>query len=289
MQDFNYHPYETHTVKLLSDIEIAYITEGEGPKTIIFLHGLGSYLLAWKKNIIELKKHYRCIAIDLPNYGKSSKGTYAFTPSFFAEKVNEFIQKKQLKNIILVGHSMGGQVAVHVALQYPKSVEKMVLIAPAGFEEFSEKEMQWFKKLMTPTLIKATPEKQIKINFGLNFHDGKLPADAQFMYEDRLSMRESDKEYDYYCNMIPTCIAGMLDEPIFERLKDIKTPSLIMYGEQDLLIPNKYLHPKMTTKEVATKGQELIPNSQLIMLPSCGHFVQWECATEVNQNILNFI
>ena len=288
MHDFEY-PYEIYKIKLSDSVEIAYVEEGKGSEVLIFLHGLGSYLRAWEKNIPELKKHYRCIAIDLPNYGKSSKAAYPFNMSFFAKKVNEFIQKKGLTNITLIGHSMGGQIAINIALKNTVSIKKMVLIAPAGFEKFSKKETQWFKTVVTPIAIKSTTVEQIKINFGLNFHDAILPNDAQFMYEDRLSMRANEEAYEQYCNMVPKCVAGMLDEPIFEQLEKIKIPSLVIYGEQDLLIPNKYLHPNLTTASVAKTGQEQLPNSQLIMLSSCGHFVQWECAEGVNQAILDFI
>ena len=69
MDELNYkHPVKK--VKLpASGYTIAYTDEGRGEKTIIFIHGLGSYLQAWIKNVEDLKKDYRCISIDLPGYG----------------------------------------------------------------------------------------------------------------------------------------------------------------------------------------------------------------------------
>ena len=70
------YPFPTHKLQLAEDLELAYFDEGKGNEVILFIHGLGSYAPAWKKNIESLSKDYRCLAIDLPGYGKSSKGRY---------------------------------------------------------------------------------------------------------------------------------------------------------------------------------------------------------------------
>lgn len=285
MQDWEY-PYEVQKISISDSIEIAYISEGKGKCNLLFIHGLGSNLKGWQKNIEFLKKDYRCIALDLPGYGKSSKGIYPSNMTFFAETIRIFIDKMKLKNVVLIGHSMGGQAAIHTVLNNSKQIEKLVLIAPAGFETFTEQERMWFQNIYTPAVVKATPEEQIVKNFQLNFH--AMPDDAQFMIDDRLWMRQT-VEYDYYCNMIPKCVMGMLREPVFERLQEIKLPTLVVFGENDLLIPNKFLHADLTTSTVAKSGQESISNSVLKMIPSAGHFVQWEQAERVNDEITAFI
>ena len=88
--------YEVKHARLSDDINLAYIDEGNGNETIIFIHGLGSYIPAWKKNINELSKSYRCIAIDLPGYGKSSKNPHSGLMSFYAKVVAEFIDELKL-------------------------------------------------------------------------------------------------------------------------------------------------------------------------------------------------
>lgn len=85
MQEWTY-PYETHSVELPSGIELAYIDEGRGELTLLMLHGLGSNLQAWTKNVEDWKGDYRCIALDLPNYGKSGRGDYSFTMSFLLRR-----------------------------------------------------------------------------------------------------------------------------------------------------------------------------------------------------------
>lgn len=285
MQDWKY-PYEVQKITISDSIEIAYISEGKGKCTLLFIHGLGSNLKAWQKNIDFLRKDYHCIALDLPGYGKSSQGVYPSDMTFFAETIRVFVNKMKLKNVILVGHSMGGQIAIHTALNNSKNIEKLILIAPAGFETFTEQERLWFQNVYTPTVVKATTEEQIVKNFYLNFHE--MPDDAQFMIDDRLWMRKTI-EYDYYCNMIPKCVLGMLREPVFDRLSEIKLPTLVVFGENDLLIPNKFLHSSHTTLKVAQSGHKDIQNSVLKMIPSAGHFVQWEQNEEVNNVMKAFL
>ncbi len=285
MQEWNY-PYQVQKIVLSDTLDLAYIDEGEGDNTLVFIHGLGSYLKAWNKNIEELKKHYRCIALDLPGYGKSSHGDYPYDMTFFAKSIRSFLDSLQLKNVVLVGHSMGGQIAMHTVLQDDTRINKLILLAPAGFETFTKEQKQWFANFVTPEAVKATPEAQIVRNFEINFH--QMPDDARFMIEDRMAMRQTPA-YDHYCAMIPKCVQGMLDQPVFDQLPNIKIPTLILYGENDLLIPNAFLHPNLTTREVAEKGQAQILNSQLEMIPLAGHFVQWEQAGKVNQHILKFL
>ncbi len=283
------YPFPVKYQKIADDIELAYLEVGQGPKTLLFVHGLGSYSLAWKKNIEKLQTNFRCIAVDLPNYGKSSSGDYPFTMSFFAEAIADFIRIKKLDNVILVGHSMGGQIALTLALQPDPPIEGLVLLAPAGFETFTEDHRTWFASLLTPESIRKNTPKQIEFNFNLNFHGNTMPESARFMYEDRLKMRADTAAYGRYCAMIPRCVAGMLAEPVFDRLAEVTLPTLIIYGKEDALIPNRILHPQMTTQQVAESGHEQLPNSQLKMLSPCGHFVQWDCAETVNEAIQNFV
>lgn len=280
------YSYKTHEIELNDSTTIAYVDEGIGSRTIIFIHGLATYLPSWQKNIEVLKKHYRCIAIDLPGYGRSSKSLYPPTMSFYADVINQLTNQLNLESVILAGHSMGAQVSITTALKYPGKVEALILAAPAGFETFNEQEASWIKAIFTPEAVASATPAQIRFNYGLNFY--KMPADVEFMIEDRLKMTECS-DFMMYCKTISAGVSSMLNEPVFEQLKHIKQPVVVIYGENDALIPNQILHKSMTTTEVATKGSAEIPNSQLEMIPECGHFVPFEKPDIFNKVTIDFI
>lgn len=280
------YPYPVKTISTLSVQEIAYIDEGKG-HPLLFVHGLGSNLHAWMKNIDVLRKSYRCIALDLPGYGKSSQQAFPFTVSFFAKSILEFIKALGLDHVTLIGHSMGGHISTLTALKYESVIHSLVLIAPAGFETFTEREKNWFNITLSPGIIRSLTANQIIRNFEVNFH--RFPEDARFMIDDRMLMREVKEAYDHFCNMIPACVKGMLKEPVFNRLQEIYHPTLIIYGTEDQLIPNRLLHPHLNVQAIARAGHRQIPNSRLSMIPDAGHFPQWEQDYLVNSTIINFL
>lgn len=279
------YPFATHQVQLPDGLEIAYFDEGKGEEVILFIHGLGSYAPAWKKNIEALKNDYRCIAIDLPGYGKSSKGKYEASMAYYARVVREFLEGLDIEKATLAGHSMGGQIAITTALAYPGLVERLVLVSPAGFETFHKGERQWFREVMTPTAVKLTTVEQIRENIAWNFY--QMPADAEFMITDRIAMR-SATDFDAYCYIIPECVKGMVDQPVFSELPNVQQPALVIFGHQDNLIPNRFLNGG-ETEDIGKQGVAQMPNARLLMVDKAGHFVQFEQAETVNDAIRGFL
>ncbi len=270
---------------LNNGIKLAYVDEGKGTETILMIHGLGSYLPAWKKNITELSKYYRVIAVDLPGYGKSSKDPHSGLMSFYAGVIAELIQKLQLGPVNLAGHSMGGQIAMVLALENPELVKRLILVDPAGFEAFHAGQRNWFKDVMTPNLVRLTSVDAIETNLASNFY--RMPADARFMIEDRIAMRDAI-DFEAYCLAVARSVSGMIDEPVLDKLSRIKVPTLIFFGENDMLIPNRYLNPGFTSK-IAETGAGRIKGSKLIMVPKCGHFMMFEKPEVFNTETRNFI
>lgn len=280
-------PYHSVTNFIqLKEGDIAYTKEGTGNKTLVFVHGLSSNADAWYRNIEELKKNYTCIAIDLPGYGKSYKNAEAFTPTYFAEVIKEFSEKLKLKKFTLIGHSMGGQASIRFATKYPEKLEKLILVAPAGIEEFSEFEGNAMKSVMKQKTIMATSEDQIQRNYQLNFF--KMPKEAEHMIEERKKITQTS-DFDLHALAIEKSIAGMLDDVVITDLPKVKTPALLLFAKNDMLIPNKYLHPLMTLENVAEKAQKSLNGSKLIIMDEVGHFIQFEKPAEVNREIEAFM
>jgi len=218
------------------------------------IHGLGSYLPAWKKNIVELSKNYRIIAVDLPGYGKSSKLPHSGLMTFYAGVIAELIQKLDLDAVNLAGHSMGGQISMILALEKPELVKRLILVDPAGFEAFHAGQRNWFKDVMTPNLVRLTTVDAIEVNLASNFY--RMPDDALFIIEDRIAMRDA-ADFEAYCLAVARSVHGMVEEPVLDKIAGIRVPTLIFFGENDMLIPNRYLNPGFTSK-IAEKGASLI-------------------------------
>ncbi|MGE5679660.1 MAG: alpha/beta fold hydrolase [Bacillota bacterium] len=276
----------TKTADLDSGFFITYTDEGEGDETVVFVHGLSSYIPAWDKNVSELKDSFRCIVIDLPGYGRSSSGVHSGKPEFYAAVIAEFINKLNLSNVILAGHSMGGQITMMTAIKYPELVSKMILIAPAGFEKFSEEEAEWLKRNFTVNTVMQVNDEQIRFNFTRNFFS--MPEDAEKMIQDRIKMRSSVNFPDY-CQVVVNSFYGMLDQPVYERLKEIRCETLVLFGKNDGLIPHPYLHKQSSPEAAAEAGASAIPDSKLVLLDNCGHFLQYEKPNECNRIIKDYL
>lgn len=280
-------PYHFPTKYLqLKEGEIAYVKEGKGKKVLIFVHGLSSNSDAWYRNIEELKKDFTCIAIDLPGYGRSFKNADEFTATYFADILNEFAEKLKLKKFTLVGHSMGGQASIKFASKYPEKLDKLILIAPAGIEEFTEFEGNAMNMVMNPKTIMATSDEQIDRNYQMNFF--KMLKEAEQMIQDRKNIKKS-ADFEQHAIAIQKSVKGMLDDKVIDDLTKIKTPTLFLFSKNDMLIPNKYLHPLLTIDELSKTAKESINGSKLVMIDDAGHFLQFEKPTEVNAAIKEFM
>ncbi len=279
------YDFKSHTV-LIDSTEISYIKEGNGEKTVLFVHGLSSNSDAWSKNIASLKEKYTCIALDLPGYGKSAKPEATYTPSYFAEILHQFIDELELKNVILIGHSMGGQASVKLATTYKTDVQKLILVAPAGLEQFSEAGANMLKSFFTVDMVKNTTDAQIEKNYALNFY--ALPEDTSKMIEDRKRIKLAS-DFNAHCTAIVNSISGMLNDPVFNDLEHIKQKTLVVFGNKDMLIPNRYLNPTLTIADVGKIASEKIENVNVSFVEDAGHFVQFEKAAEVNKLFDQFI
>lgn len=288
IKSFNEMEYK-HQVKMVNlpqnGYDIAYTDEGVGEKTIIFIHGLGSYSQAWIKNVDVLKSDFRCISIDLPGYGKSSKQPHSGQMNFYAEVINELINELELKHVYLAGHSMGGQISITTHLLFPEAIKGLILVSPAGFEHFHKGQKQWFRDVMTVDGVKLTTTEAIQNNLASNFY--RLPDDAEFMITDRISMRSAD-DFEAYCYAVVQSVQGMVDGPVIDYLEDIKVATLIFFGENDNLIPNRFLNPGPTI-EVAKYGASKIKDSKLVMVPKCGHFMMFEKSGVFNAEVKEFL
>jgi pimeloyl-ACP methyl ester carboxylesterase len=253
----------THKFIRVKDINLAYTDQGDASlPVIVFIHGLTESIGSWASNIDELKENFRCIALDLPGHGLSEGGDHPYTPSFYEEIVVGFIKKLGFDQITVAGHSLGGQVAILLAVTNPKLVKRLILISPAGFEAFTEKDEHWIIEQAKSYSAHAESFDFLKM---LPYY--KRPSRQVYL----------------------SSITGMLNQPVLEYLTKITQPALVIFGKEDPLIPNRFLHPLLSLNKVAEDGARKIPKAKLVIIKNAGHFVNMEKFSEVNSEIKAFI
>ncbi|WP_041082480.1 alpha/beta fold hydrolase [Thermotoga profunda] len=226
----------------LSFGKMHYIESGNGEKVVLCIHGnFGS--CKWFKPLMARLKNKRILAVDLPNFGDSSRADSSL--QFYARAVNEFIEKMQIKPAV-VAHSLGGAVGMLLAINHPESLRSLVLVDPCPVDG-----------LTTPTenmpyleLYKTNRSIVRKSIVGLlkNVKDRKF---VEQLVDDALKMNP-DSVYPHADEL------GRFN--IVEKAKSISVPVLVLWGELDTLL---------TRKQMERTAQAL--NGELRILKNIGH------------------
>ena len=124
-----------YTAEWLSagDVNVRALRAGRGDTTLLFLHGYMESLLAWRAQVDHYQGRYRVVAIDVPGFGISDKPPGPYTLSAQEQRLSAFVDRWTAGPVVVVGHSMGGELAAALALRRPDRVVALVLVAPAGW------------------------------------------------------------------------------------------------------------------------------------------------------------
>ena len=152
-----------------------FIDKGQG-FPLIFIHGFGASNYCWRKNLYFLSKHYRVLAPDLPGFGYSGKPMDAdYSVQAYADFIIQFMDKLDIRKAVLVGHSLGGGIAILAALKYPNRVHGLVLIDAEAYP-IKEPFMVSVSRLpIVKSLIhKAIGRYVVRISLKRSFYDQSL-------------------------------------------------------------------------------------------------------------------
>ncbi|MEC7521445.1 MAG: alpha/beta fold hydrolase [Myxococcota bacterium] len=253
---------------------IAYRDLGEarpGVLPVVAVHGLGSSSLCWARNAEALARRGRAVVVDLPGYGASDK---AHEPLSLREKgaiVGALLRHLGIRRAVWVGHSMGGQIALHRAIEAPREVAALTLVAPAGFERFSVYARSMLQNAVTRDWVLNThSEPAVRRNLAMAFHD--MPPEAELLVRARLAFE--GEELEGYAAAVVNGVRGMLSEPV--ELERLEVPTSIVFGLRDRLIPNPLLHPHLSPRKLAESGARRIRDARLFFAPDAGHLLQFE-------------
>lgn len=251
-----------------------YRVEGEGPY-LLLLHGTASSLHTWDRWTELLKKHFTVVRLDLPAFGltgPNQQGNYS--ADYYNYFITEFTGKLDMPYFSLVGNSLGGGIAWYFTLNHQQRISQLILIDPSGVPKDEVPDIfALAQNPVTAFILKHTSLKSfIRQNIEqVYFQDDKITDVLVDRYWE-LSLREGNRQA-----FIDR--ANMAFQYPIGQLAEIRTPTLILWGEQDIWIP-------VSDAEVFLQN---IPNSQLIIYPNVGHVPMEEIPDQTVEDSLAFL
>jgi pimeloyl-ACP methyl ester carboxylesterase len=237
-------------------------TGPQAAPALLLLHGFGSSLQAWDDWSVKLAQKYRVIRLDLPGFGL----TGASPANDYSEEkdlafLTHFADKLSLEKFSVIGHSMGGKMAWSLAASQPERVQALVLMAPDGFPETKDIGTKPYEVPAIMGLIKYVLPKYLV----------RKSIEPAFAEADALSDALVNRYYDMLrAPGVRGAILERSNQTIYTdpvpRLKAIKAPTLLIWGEQDQMIPST------NAQSYAT----VLSNSSTVLVPKLGHLLQEE-------------
>jgi pimeloyl-ACP methyl ester carboxylesterase len=270
-------------------------TYGGLGRPIVFIHGLGSSgYIEWRFNLERFARTNRVFAPDLPGYGRSDKPAAArYGIPYFARTIDRYLASRRIRDATIVGTSMGGRIALEVALVYPGRVGRLVIVNSLGLGR--PKIQPYYPMMLVPrvgeTLLRGmkqglrwAPSPVIR-RFAARFIGarGDLEKTMSDAYLDDLrEMYAAEGYQDAYLATVrslanPRSYLGGLD--VTRRLDRIKAPVLIIWGADDPLLPVAQ----------ARRAHSLLPGSKLAVIEGAGHTPQAEKPEEFNKHLAAFL
>ena len=238
--------------EIKSENDFQYIEEGNGP-VLLLLHGLFGALSNWKDVIERFSGSYRIVIPLMPIYTLPLLNTNV---KALAEFVNDFIEFKKYKDIILIGNSLGGHVSLVYVKKHPEEIRAMVLTGSSGL----------YENAMGGTFPKREDYNYIKQKVEYTFYD---PNTATKELVDEVFGIVNDKGK---LIRILSLAKSAIRHNMSDDLKFMNIPACLIWGKNDTVTP----------PEVADEFHRLLPQSDLYWIDKCGHAPMMEQPEEFN-------
>lgn len=247
---------------------LRYARRGEGEKTVVLVHGFGGDLDNWLFNIDALAGAATVYALDLPGHGQSGKTVGEASLAWLSGALIAFMDALAIPRAHLVGHSMGGAVAIATALAQPERVASLALIGSAGLGPE-------INSGYTDGFVAAGSRRDMKPVLEQLFHDPGTVT--RQLIEDILKYKRLDGVDEALRSLSSQLFpAERQTHVLAEKLKQSAAPILVVWGETDRVIP-------------ATHAGALEGRATVEVLPGAGHMVQMEKAGRVNELLLDHL
>ncbi|HEX7295930.1 MAG TPA: alpha/beta hydrolase [Pyrinomonadaceae bacterium] len=248
--------------------KIHYVEAGSGPN-LILLHGLGGSSQGWQFNIGPLAEKYHVFVPDQIGFGKSDKPLVNYRIRTYVDFLDQFCKQLKIERPTLVGNSMGGWIAAIYAATYPDRVDKLVLADAAGYAPPKDFDTRAFYGL------NPTTRAEMKVLVSKVFYNKAFLSDAAI--DQSMAARLGAGDGYTIKSITESIIRG--EDFLDDVVKTIKTPTLIVWGREDGLIP-------------LSEGERFhkdIAGSTLIVFDQCGHVPNIEKAGEFNAAVIKFL
>uniref|UniRef100_UPI00403FB9F1 alpha/beta fold hydrolase n=1 Tax=Herbaspirillum sp. DW155 TaxID=3095609 RepID=UPI00403FB9F1 len=270
------------------DVEMAYLDVAAAPGsthrgTVVLLHGKNFCAGTWEASIDVLSHAgYRVIAPDQIGFCKSSKvENYQFSFAQLAANTHALLTSLGIDDPILIGHSTGGMLAIRYALSYPDQTRQLVLVDPIGLEDWRAKGVppvsvdQWYAREL------GTTAERIRNYERATYFAGQWSAAYERWVQMLAGMyRGPGKEVVAWNSAL--LYDMILTQPVYYELKSLKTPTVLMIGDQDRTAIGKEFAPpelRAALGNYAVLGREaaaLIPHARLVVFTGAGHAPQMQ-------------
>ena len=245
-------------------------------RTILLVHGFCGAGSHFQQLFPFLADAGRCVAVDLPGCAGSEKPDADYSVAYFVDFLDSFCRTLKLTRVILVGHSMGGQIAVHFTRSFPDRVDRLVLLAPDGL---AGEEGIWLALTELGPLLEAgfsrTNRSMVEILL------------RTVVFGDTTALRP--EVVDTFASQLDTvegirALAAITREvighdPVDDILPLIPHETLVLWGAEDRLLKPRW----------AQRYAELLPRAELVMLAGCGHELMMEDPQGAAARIRQFV
>ena len=252
-------------------LRVRYADRGFGDSVVLLLHGFGGDLDNWMFNIDSLAEKHRLLALDLPGHGQSVKTNVDPSLSGMATFVRKFLDVLSVSSVHVVGHSMGGAIAMQLASDSPETVKSLGLICSAGLgPDINSDYLRGF--------VEAQSQQELKLVLEQLFADESL-VNLQLV-NNLLNYKRMDGVEASLNALSETLISAGEQTFLTDNIVASGIPVLVIWGKQDRIIPVSH------AQNFSAAGGYCV---EVEIFDSAGHMVQMEKAYEVNRSLLNFL
>jgi pimeloyl-ACP methyl ester carboxylesterase len=260
--------------------DFSLLEAGTGPP-VLMLHGLGGTKASFLPSVAALAGRFRVIAVDMLGFGDSSKPLGAsYGPAFQADALTHLLDALELERSHLVGHSLGGRVAIEVGFRHPERLRGLVLMSPAMAWLRERRWAPWLK-LVRPELglLQLAPRPFVERFMRWAIPGGESPWAAPAIDEFVRVYTSARGRAAFYA----AARHIYLDEPggdngFWTRLRELSPESLFIWGRNDRLVPVSFM------KHV----ERALPAARHVEL-ECGHLPQIERPRQTHAAIASFL